>query len=121
MNTVRTLVVDDALFIRQMLKQIFSRTEFQVVGEAGSAEEAVVKYDTLAPEMVIMDIMMPGTSGIDAVKLILGKDPAARIVMCSALGQETTVEEALAAGARDFIIKPFMPDQVLQTLRALTS
>ena len=119
MTTVRTLVVDDTLFIRQMLKQILSHTEFEVVGEAANGEQAVSKYDELAPDLVIMDIIMPGVSGLDAVKQIMEKHPEARIVMCSALGHEHVVVEALSAGARDFIVKPFVPAQVLQTLRTL--
>lgn len=119
MTRFSTLVVDDTPFIRRMLIHILGETEFEVVGEAADAEEAVRKFTELAPEFVLMDIIMPGTSGIDAVRQILALEPTARIVMCSALGHETVVEEALEAGACDFIEKPFMPDQVLATLRGL--
>ena len=117
MNTVRTLVVDDATFIRKMLGQILTRSEFEVVGEAENADEAMSRYEELAPDLVIMDIMMPGTSGIEAVIEIRRKHPEALIVMCSALGLESVVKQALDAGAKDYIVKPFMPDQVLQKLR----
>jgi len=119
MVAFRILVVDDTPFIRRMLRHILGESEFEVVGEAADAEEAVRKFDELCPDFVLMDIIMPGTSGIEAVRQILAKDPKVRIVMCSALGHESVVGEALAAGASDFIEKPFMPDQVLQTLRNL--
>jgi two-component system, chemotaxis family, chemotaxis protein CheY len=117
MNNIRTLIVDDASFIRKMLMQILKRSEFEVVGEAENADEAMLRYEELTPDLVIMDIMMPGTSGIEAVTELRRKHPDALIVMCSALGLESVMKQALDAGARDYIIKPFMPDQVLQKLR----
>lgn len=115
----RTLIVDDTLFIRRLLSQILKQTEFEVVGEAADGAEAIAKYHELAPDFVLMDIMMPGLDGINAVRQIKQAYPGARIVMCSALGQEHLVMEALNAGALDFIVKPFAPENVLRTLRNL--
>lgn len=117
MNKVRTLIVDDTLFVRMMLKQILVKSEFDVIGEAGDGAEAVAKYEALRPDLVLMDIIMPSMSGLDAVRTIMIRYPAARIVMCSALGQESVIAEAVSAGARDYITKPFVPDQVLRALR----
>ena len=112
----RVLVADDASFMRQMIQEIIEPEGYQVVGEAADGMEAVEQYQTLKPDLVTMDIVMPKRSGIDAVKGILQADPKARVVMCSALGQETLVMEALQAGAKDFIVKPFKPDAVIATL-----
>jgi two-component system chemotaxis response regulator CheY len=117
MDKVRTLIVDDTLFIRMMLKQILLKTEFQVVGEASDGGEAISRYEELQPDLVLMDIIMPSMSGLDAVRTIVTRYPDAWIVMCSALGQENIVTQAMDAGARDFIVKPFVPDQVLRALR----
>ena len=111
------LIADDASFMRQMIREIIEPEGFEVVGEATDGIEAVEQYQELHPELVTMDIVMPKRSGIDAVKGILATDPGACVVMCSALGQEALVQEALQAGARDFIVKPFKPDSVLSTLR----
>jgi two-component system chemotaxis response regulator CheY len=111
------LIADDASFMRQMIREIIEPEGFEVVGEATDGVEAVEQYQELHPELVTMDIVMPKRSGIDAVKGILATDPGACVVMCSALGQEALVQEALQAGARDFIVKPFKPDSVLSTLR----
>lgn len=113
----RVLIADDASFMRQMIREIIEPEGFEVVGEATDGVEAVEQYQELHPELVTMDIVMPKRSGIDAVKGILATDPGACVVMCSALGQEALVQEALQAGARDFIVKPFKPDSVLSTLR----
>ncbi len=112
----RVLIADDASFMRQMIREIIEPEGFEVVGESTDGIEAVDHYEQLHPDVVTMDIVMPKRSGIDAVKEILAKHPKACIVMCSALGQETLVMEALQAGARDFIFKPFKPDNVLTTL-----
>ena len=112
----RVLVADDAAFMRQMIREILEAEGLEVVGEAVDGVEAIDQFSKLHPELVTMDIVMPRRSGIDAVKGILELDPHARIVMCSALGQETLVMEALQAGARDFIVKPFKPDNVIATL-----
>jgi two-component system chemotaxis response regulator CheY len=113
----RVLIADDASFMRQMIREIIEPEGYEVVGEATDGVEAVEQYQELHPDIVTMDIVMPKRSGIDAVKGILELAPGARVVMCSALGQETLVMEALQAGAKDFIVKPFKPDNVLATLQ----
>ncbi len=113
----RVLIADDASFMRQMIREIIEPEGYEVVGEATDGDEAVEQYDALHPDLVTMDIVMPKRSGIDAVKGIIAKAPDACVVMCSALGQEALVTEALQAGAKDFIVKPFKPDSVLSTLR----
>jgi len=115
----RVLIADDASFMRQMIREIIEPEGFEVVGEATNGVEAVEQYQELHPDLVTMDIVMPKRSGIDAVKGILAQDPGARVVMCSALGQESLVMEALQAGARDFIVKPFKPDSVIATLEKI--
>ncbi len=117
---LRVLVADDAAFMRQMIREIIEPEGFEVVGEASDGVELVESYHDLEPELVMMDIVMPKCSGIDAVKEIVAKAPGACIVMCSALGQETLVMEALQAGAKDFIVKPFKPDAVLSTLKKVS-
>jgi len=112
----RVLIADDASFMRQMIRDIIEPEGWEVVGEAADGVEVLEKFRKLHPDVVMMDIVMPKRSGIDAVKAIKAEAPSARIVMCSALGQESLVSEALAAGARDFIVKPFKPDAVLATL-----
>lgn len=113
----RVLVADDAAFMRQMIREILESEGLEVVGEAVDGSEAVDAFEKLSPDLVMMDIVMPRCSGIDAVKQIIAKDTGARVVMCSALGQETLVMEALQAGAKDFIVKPFKPDAVIATLK----
>ena len=112
----RVLIADDASFMRQMIRDIIEPEGFEVVGEASDGVEVVEKFKKLRPDVVMMDIVMPKRSGIDAVKAIKAEDAGARVVMCSALGQDALVSEALQAGARDFIVKPFKPDAVLSTL-----
>ena len=109
----RVLIVDDAVFMRDMIKDIFSGGDFEIVGEAVHGVEAVDKYKELRPDLVTMDIVMPFKSGIEATKEILGIDDKATVIMCSALGQESLVVEAIEAGAADFIVKPFKADEVL--------
>ena len=99
----RVLVADDASFMRQMIREIVEAEGHEVVGEASDGDEAVEEWKRLQPDVVTMDIVMPRRSGIDAVKGIMDIDSTACVVMCSALGQETLVQEALQAGARDFI------------------
>ena len=112
----RILIADDASFMRQMIREIIEPEGHEVVGEATNGIEAVDLFNELSPDLVTMDIVMPKRSGIDAVKAILAEHPTACVVMCSALGQETLVMEALQAGARDFIVKPFKPDSVVSTI-----
>jgi two-component system chemotaxis response regulator CheY len=112
----RVLICDDAAFMRMMLKDILSKNGFEVVGEAANGNEAIQKYDELKPDVVTMDITMPLCDGVQALKTIMGKDPSAKIVMCSAMGQQAMVIESIQAGARDFVVKPFQPDRVIGAL-----
>ncbi|MDJ0789365.1 MAG: response regulator [Myxococcota bacterium] len=112
----RVLVADDASFMRQMIRDIIEPEGYEVVGEASDGVEVVEKFQELNPDVVMMDIVMPKRSGIDAVKSIVEKFPGSKVVMCSALGQEALVMEAIQAGAKDFIVKPFKPDSVVSTL-----
>jgi len=112
----RILVVDDAAFMRMMLSDHLTKAGFEVVGHAENGAVAIVKYRELKPDMVTMDITMPEMDGIQAVKEIKKIDPSARIVMCSAMGQQQMVMEAIQAGARDFIVKPFDVTRVVQAV-----
>ncbi len=118
---IRVLIADDALFMRNMIKEVFASQEFQVIGEAANGVEAIEKYKQLKPDITTMDIVMPLKSGIEAVREIIKFDRLARIVMCSALGQESLVMEAIEAGARDYIVKPFKPEKVLEVVKKVAS
>jgi len=111
------LICDDAIFMRTVLGDILREAGFNVVGEAETGREAVEKYRELKPDLVTMDIVMPDMGGIDAVREIIKEHPEARIVMCSAMGQQALVVEAIQAGARDFIVKPFQPARVLEAVQ----
>ena len=113
----RVLIVDDAIFMRNMIKDVFAGSGFEVVGEASNGLEAVEKYKELKPDLTTMDIVMPFKSGIDATREIVKHDPKAVVVMCSALGQESLVMEAIEAGAADFIVKPFRAEDVLAVVK----
>jgi len=113
----RVLVVDDAAFMRMMIKDILRKGGYQVIGEAEDGVRAIEKYRELRPDLVTMDITMPDMDGITAVKEIRATDPAAVIIMCSAMGQQAMVIDAIQAGAKDFIVKPFQPDRVLEAIR----
>ncbi len=110
------LVVDDAAFMRMMIKDIVTKNGYNVVGEAQNGMEAVELYTKCKPDLVTMDITMPEKDGISAVKDIMALDPGARVIMCSAMGQQALVMEAIKAGARDFLVKPFKADRVLQAI-----
>ena len=111
----RCLIVDDSELTRVMLRDICAGSgRYSVAGEAANGAEAVKLYRELKPDLVTMDIVMPELSGIEAVRLITQADPKARIIMCSAMGQQNLVIEAIQAGARDFVIKPFQAARVLQ-------
>jgi len=112
----KILVVDDAQFMRMMLKNILSGAGYEVVGEGENGVQAIEKYKDLKPDMVIMDMIMPEMGGIDAVREIVKLDPAAKVLMCSAMGQQALVVEAIQVGARDFIVKPFQPAGVLEAV-----
>jgi len=113
----KVLVVDDSVFMRDIIKDIFAAGGFTVVGEAGNGVEAVEKYKELKPDLVTMDLVMPYRNGIDATREILRADTRALVVMCSALGQETMVMEAIEAGAVDFIVKPPRAEDVLAVVK----
>lgn len=114
---IKVLVVDDAAFMRMMVKDILSKNGYEVVGEAENGLKALERYQELKPDLVTMDITMPEMDGISAVKEIKKVDPNAKVIMCSAMGQQAMVIEAIQAGARDFIVKPFQPDRVLEAVR----
>jgi two-component system chemotaxis response regulator CheY len=114
---IRVLIVDDAAFMRMMVKDILSKNGYEIVGEAANGLQAVEKYQELRPDITTMDITMPEMDGITAVKEIKKGDPNAKIIMCSAMGQQAMVIEAIQSGARDFIVKPFQPDRVLEAVR----
>ncbi len=118
----RVLIVDDAAFMRMMIKNILTKNGFEVVGEASNGLEAVKLYQELKPDLVTMDITMPEMDGIEALKKIKEIDPNAKVIMVSAMGQQQLVIEAIQAGARDFIVKPFQPDRLLEAVnKALSS
>lgn len=113
----RVLIVDDAAFMRMMIKDILEKNGFEVVGEASNGIKAVEMYKKETPDIVTMDITMPDMDGIEAVKQIKAFDPGAKVIMCSAMGQQTMVMDAIRAGARDFIVKPFQADRVLEAIK----
>jgi two-component system chemotaxis response regulator CheY len=109
----RVLVVDDAAFMRKMVSDALAKGGHEVVGEAGNGQEAVDRFQELKPDLMTLDITMPEKDGLQALKEIIALDPAARVVMCSALGQESKVLESIKIGAKDFVVKPFQPDRVI--------
>ena len=113
----RILVVDDAAYMRLMLKKIIVDAGHEVVGEAGNGEEAVTQFKELSPDLTTLDITMPVQDGLEALKEIMEIDPDARVVMCSALGQQAKVVECMKAGACDFVVKPFQQATVFDALR----
>ncbi len=118
----KVLICDDAVFMRTMVADILRNAGYEVVGEAETGVQAVEQYKALQPDLVTMDIVMPDMGGIDAVREIRRHDPGARILMCSAMGQQALVVEAIQAGASDFVVKPFQPSRVLDAVeRVLTA
>ncbi|MFS8631302.1 MAG: response regulator [Bacillales bacterium] len=113
----RILVVDDAAFMRMMIKDILVKNGYQVVGEAADGMQAIEKFKELRPDLVTMDITMPEMDGIQALKEIRKIDPNAKIIMCSAMGQQAMVIDAIQAGAKDFIVKPFQADRVIEAIK----
>ena len=109
----RVLIVDDAAFMREMLRDLLTEAGYEIVGEAVDGDQAVALFREISPDVVTLDIVMPRKSGLEALREIHALDPDACVIMCSALGQEALVMQALEAGARDFIVKPFKPDQAL--------
>lgn len=112
----KILITDDAAFMRMQLKDIITKLGHEVVGEAANGIEAVEKHSELKPDMITMDITMPEMSGTDAVKEIRKTDQDVKIIMCSAMGQQGMVLEAIQAGAQDFIVKPFTPERIKEAL-----
>ena len=115
----KVLIVDDAAFMRMMLKNILTQNDFEVSGEAETGVQGVEMYRELRPDIITMDITMPGMDGITAIRKILEIDAGANIIVCSALGQKEVVMEAIQAGAKHFIIKPFDNDKVRSTVKAV--
>ncbi len=113
----RVLVVDDAMFMRAMLKKVLTGAGFEIAGEAENGQIAVERYKELKPDLVMMDITMPEMDGLAALKEIMKVDSGAKVVMCTALGQERNVAEALKIGAKDYIIKPFREDKVVEVAK----
>jgi two-component system chemotaxis response regulator CheY len=111
------LIVDDAAFMRMMIKDILSKNGYTIAGEAENGKIAVDKYSETKPDLVLMDITMPEMDGIQALKAIKGVDPSATIIMCSAMGQQAMVIEAIQSGAKDFIVKPFQAERVLEAVK----
>jgi two-component system chemotaxis response regulator CheY len=114
---VDILIVDDLAFIKFVLRDILEKAGFRVVGEASSGDEAIGLYQEKRPDVVLMDITMPGMDGLTALKRIREIDPAARVIICSALGQQRLIVQAIQLGARDFIVKPFQPQRVVSALK----
>jgi two-component system chemotaxis response regulator CheY len=112
----RVLVVDDAAFMRKMVSDALAKGGHEVVGEAANGVEAVASFQALKPDITTLDITMPEKDGLAALKEIIALDPTARVVMCSALGQESKVLEAVKSGAKDFVVKPFQPDRVIDAV-----
>ncbi len=110
------MIVDDAAFMRMMLKDILTKSGFTVIGEAENGAVAVDKYMELQPNLTIMDITMPEMDGLQAVKEIRKRDSKARVIMCSAMGQQSMVIEAIQSGAKDFVVKPFQAERVVEAV-----
>ena len=117
MSDKKILLVDDAAFMRMMIKDILVKNGFTVCGEGQDGLEAIDKYKSLQPDLVIMDITMPNMDGLAALKAIKKDHPNAKIVMCSAMGQESYVVDAIKSGAADFIVKPFQADRIISTVQ----
>jgi two-component system chemotaxis response regulator CheY len=117
----RILVVDDAAFMRRMVSDVLTSGGHEVVGEAADGNEAVERYQELRPDVMTLDITMPEKDGLTALRELMALDPGATVVMCSALGQESKVLEAVKAGAKDFIAKPFEAQRVLTAIEKVTA
>lgn len=115
----KILCVDDAAFMRMMVKNTLTQNGYTDIYEAADGLQAVEKYNEIHPDLVIMDITMPNMDGLEALKTIRSQDPNAVVVMCSAMGQEAMVVEAIKAGAKDFIVKPFKPDRIVKTISSI--
>ncbi len=116
---IDVLIVDDLTFIKMVLKDLVEKAGFRVVGEASDGEEAVRLFDEKRPDIVLMDITMPKMDGLTALQRILEKDPEAKVIMCSALGQQRLILQAIQLGAKDFIVKPFRPERVIGSIKKI--
>lgn len=119
--TKKVLIVDDSMLMRRMIAEALSADGWEIAGEAGNGQEAVEQYRELHPDVVTLDIVMPVTDGIYALEHILHEDPDAKIVVISALNQTKLISEAIRKGAQDFIAKPFLPEQLQQTVNSCTA
>jgi two-component system chemotaxis response regulator CheY len=115
----RIMIVDDAMFMRKLLSDIVTKAGYEVVAEAGNGNEAFQKYKEVKPDLVTMDITMPEVSGIEGLRLIISVDPNAKVLMCSAMGQESMVIDSVRSGAKGFIVKPFVPEKVISEISKL--
>lgn len=115
----KILLVDDAAFMRMMVKDTLSKNGYTNIVEAANGEEAVKMYDQERPDLVLMDITMPQMDGIEALRIMRRNHPEAVVIMCSAMGQESIVVDAVKLGARDFIVKPFKPDRIMKAVRSI--
>lgn len=113
----RILIVDDAAFMRMMIRDILTKNGYEVVGEANDGAQAIEKFKELSPDLITMDITMPEMDGIQALKEIKKLDANAKVIMCSAMGQQAMVIDAIQAGAKDFIVKPFQADRVIEAIK----
>lgn len=113
----KILIVDDAAFMRMMIKDILTKNGYEIAAEAENGQKAVEKYQETNPDLVLMDITMPEMDGIQALKKIKEVDAGAKVIMCSAMGQQAMVIEAIQSGAKDFIVKPFQADRVLEAVK----
>ena len=111
------LICDDAAFMRMMIKDILTKNGYNIAGEAENGQKAVEKYAELKPDLVLMDITMPEMDGIEALKRIKAADPSASVIMCPAMGQQAMVIESIQSGAKDFIVKPFQADRVIEAVQ----
>ena len=114
---VNVLIVDDLAFIKIVLRDIIEKAGFRVIGEASNGEQAISMYQDTRPDVVLMDITMPGMDGLTALKKIREIDESARVIICSALGQQQLIVQAIQLGAKDFIVKPFQPQRVVSALK----
>ena len=116
---INILIADDLQFIKLVLRDLLEKAGFRVVGEASNGEEAVELFQDKRPDVVLMDITMPKMDGLTALKKILKIDPGAKVIMCSALGQQTLIVQALQMGAKDFVVKPFRPERVINSIKKI--
>lgn len=117
----RVLICDDSMFARQVTRRMVEHAGFQIAGEAQDGEEAVEQYRSLRPSLLLVDLVMPRLSGTEAIRRIMEEDPEARILVCSAMGQDQLVGEAMAAGARGFVVKPAQPEVLAEAMRVALS